>query len=221
MIPRLHIVTDDEILARESFIAQARAVLGAGGPAVALHLRGPGWEGGGLFRLARDLRSPAEDSGALLLVNDRVDVALALDLSGVHLGQRSLPSHVTRGLLGSDRLLGVSVHREREAEEAGGSPDYLVAGTLFATASHPGGVPGGVGRIREIRGVTRLPLVGIGGISPARVFQVLAAGAHGVAVRGGIWNSPDPATAVGVFLERIEDWRNFAGAPLEPDGRAG
>lgn len=219
MIPRLHIITDDEVLARESFLALARDVLSAGGRRVALHLRGPGSEGGFLYRLARDLLMPARDSGALLFVNDRLDVALALDLPGVHLGQRSLPCDVARGLLGQNGLLGVSVHGEREAKEVGEVADYLLVGTLFATPSHPGGVPGGVRRIREVRGVTRLPLLGIGGITPDRIAEVVAAGAHGVAVRGGIWDSPDPGLAVGVFLRGIEDEKGSGGAPSSWDGR--
>lgn len=203
MIPRLHIITDDEILSRRTFPGQAREVLAAGGEGLALHLRGPRSQGGFLFRTASELMDSAGAAGARLLVNDRLDVALALRLPGVHLGQRSLPPRVARGLLGPDGLLGVSVHGREEMPPWEEDVDYLLVGTLFATPSHPEAVPGGLERMESLRSLTSLPLVGIGGISPDRVSPVLAAGGHGVAVRGGIWNAPDPVEAVGVFLDGV------------------
>lgn len=206
MIPALHVITDDEILGREGFLFRAREVLEAGGKGLALHLRGPECQGRFLFDLARKLASPARASGAKLLVNDRVDVAmaLALALEGVHLGQRSLPVPVARSLLGPGKLVGASVHGPEETRMVGEGADYLLVGTLFATPSHPQAIPGGLERLRSIRNLTPLPLVGIGGITPHRVSGVLSAGASGVAVRGGVWDDPDPAAAVGVFLDAGE-----------------
>jgi thiamine-phosphate pyrophosphorylase len=204
VIPPLHLVTDDAILSGEGFLSRAREVLRAGGGEVALHVRGPGLEGRQLFDLALALREDALESGGLLLVNDRVDVALSLGLPGVHLGQRSLPPQVVRGLVGGERVLGVSVHDRGEAEEGErGGADYLLVGTLFPTPSHPGVSPGGVGRIQEVARVTSLPLVGIGGITVARVGETLAAGADGVGVRGGVWERSAPGDAVLEYLEEI------------------
>lgn len=205
MIPPLHIITDDEILVREGFASQAAAVLRAGGKRVAFHIRGPRSEGRFLYDLASRLLAGARASGATLLVNDRVDVALALGLDGVHLGQRSLPGAMARDILGPEKLLGLSVHSEGEAQDAGEGLDYLMVGTLFDTPSHPGARPGGLRRIHQVSAGTGRPLVGIGGITPQRVPRVLEAGAAGVAVRGGVWDAPDPAAAVGVFLREVEE----------------
>ncbi|MFH1765416.1 MAG: thiamine phosphate synthase [Gemmatimonadota bacterium] len=217
MIPTLHVITDDEILTREGFVFKAMGVLEAGGEGVVFHLRGPRTSGKVLHSLARVLKGPAEAHGCRLLANDRVDLALALDLSGAHLGQRSLPPGVARRILGPHRLLGLSVHGLTEAGEGlTGIVDFLLAGTIYPSFSHPegipegvpgggaGGVPGGVARIREIRGISTVPLVAIGGMTPDRVAEVLAAGAHGVAVRGGIWDAGDPTAATRVYLEELE-----------------
>jgi len=208
VIPALHIITDDEILSRDDFVSQACGILEEGGGAVAFHLRGPRSSGRVLSSLAKALKDTADAFGSILVANDRVDLALAMDLSGAHLGQRSLPPEVARRVLGPHRLLGLSVHGVDEAMEGlGGGVDFLLAGTIFPSPSHPGMTPGGTARIRELRGVSLLPLLAIGGIGLERVAEVLAAGAHGVAVRGGIWDSGDPNTATRGYLEELEKGR--------------
>jgi len=208
MIPLLHIITDDAILSRSGFLEGAQTLMAAGKEKVVFHLRGPGLPGRRIFELAQALKKPAKKTGTLFLVNDRVDVALALDLPGVHLSQRSLPPSEARKLLGPDKVLGVSTHVVREAVEAErGGGEFLLVGTLFVTPSHPEGDPGGPERMEEVAPATSLPLIGIGGITPPRVRVVMEAGGHGVAVRSGIWGADDPAEAVGLFLEEIEGFR--------------
>ena len=206
MIPRLHIVTDDEILARDDFLSSAGQVLEAGGEDVALHLRGPGTSGRALFELGRAVRDLAAGSGSLLLVNDRIDVALVLHLPGAHLGQRSLPPTVARRVLGREAVLGLSVHGPEEVPP-GSSPgvlDFLVVGTIFPSASHPGESPGGPGRLQAVGRVTSAPLLAIGGVTPPRVGEALEAEAHGVAVLGGIWRGKDPGGATRGYVEAVE-----------------
>ena len=175
---------------------------------MALHIRGPGLEGRRIFQVAQALKDPARSTGSVLLVNDRVDVALALDLDGVHLGQRSLLPDQARGLLGEEKLVGVSTHSVSEARDGDRlGASYLLVGTLFSTPSHPDGPLGGIGRVEEVVKVTDLPLLGIGGITPPRVREVMRAGARGVAVRGGIWEAADPAGAVASFLGEIKGQR--------------
>jgi len=204
VIPKLHVVTDDGILRHDGFLPMARAVLDAGGPDLALHIRGPRTDGSRLFELVDALAAPARASGAALLVNDRVDLALCADLAGIHLGQRSLPADVARGLAGPGRLLGLSVHGADEvpadAEEV---LDYLLVGTIFPSGSHPDGTPGGMERIQVVGEATSLPLVAIGGLPPPRVGEVLQAGAHGVAVLGAVWKAKDAAAAVGDFVAAL------------------
>jgi thiamine-phosphate diphosphorylase len=204
VIPRLHLITDDSILSRPDFLSQAGRAIQAGGEQMAFHLRGHGVSGRAIYEAAETLEKARRRAGGILLVNDRLDVVLALDLLGAHLSQRSLPPGVARELVGSVRVLGLSVHSRKEGEEGReGRMDFFLVGTLFDTPSHPGRVPGGVGRLSEVAATDPPPMIGIGGITPERVHEVMEAGAHGVAVRGGIWNLPDPAEAVGVYLEEL------------------
>lgn len=201
MMPRLHVVTDDRILARASFAADAREVLEAGGARVALHVRGPGTSGRALHRAAAGLIRPARRTGAWLVVNDRVDVALVLGIGRVHLGGRSMPASVARRLLGPDAHVGRSVH---SAAEAGGDDrriDYLFAGAVFATPSHAGIAPGGVDVVRAVAAASPVPVVGIGGITAGRTARVLSAGACGVAAIRAVWDAPSPGDGVRRFLD--------------------
>lgn len=180
MTPRLHLVTSDEVLRDEGFVDSAERVIAAYGAAVAVHLRGHGLSGSVLHALAERLLEAASRSGAMLLVNDRVDVALACGAPGVQLGRRSLPVAEARRLLGADALIGYSAHAADEALDAGReSADFIVLGTIFPTASHPG--------------------------EPARVGAVLEAGAYGVAVLGGVWHAADPVGAARRYLEVLEE----------------
>ena len=216
VIPRLHVVTDDRILARPDFEARAREVcevLETCGPAdgtvvtgsVALHLRGPRTTGRSLTRLARMLCEPAAASGVTLLVNDRVDIALAVGTAGVHLGSRSLPPSEARRLLGANRILGVSVHDPSEAVEAAESgADYLFVGPLFKTPLHAAAAARGAEFIDMVASRVDLPLVGIGGVTPERAAALLASGAHGVAAIRGIWDAISPPDAVQAYLDVVE-----------------
>lgn len=200
-VPVLHLVTDDAILAHPRFPDDACAALEAGGEAVALHLRGPWTPGGAIFTLAEALRPVAEAAGALLVVNDRVDVALAAGLGAVHLGERSLPVAEARRILGRRGVVGASVHDPVAAAAAvrEGSA-WLFVGTLFDTPSHPGRPGQGCDLIGRVAAASGVPLLGIGGVTVSRVREVLSAGAHGVAVIRGVWEAPDPAGAVGDYL---------------------
>ncbi len=216
MIPRLHVVTDDQILARPDFETRAREVcevlethrsahLGRSKSGVALHLRGPRTTGRELTRLARVLHEYAAASGVTLLVNDRLDVALAVRVAGVHLGFRSVPSTEARRLVGAGRLLGVSVHTESEAVEAAGSGvDYLFLGPLFETPSHPGVAGRRAEFMDRVTSRVDIPVVGIGGVTPERAAAVLTSGAYGVAAIRGIWDAPSPSDAVQAYLDAVE-----------------
>lgn len=233
MIPKLHIVTDDEVLARPDFEKHAREVLevlqprgldrGTGDSVnrrLAFHLRGPRTTGRRLTRLARMLSESTSASAVTLIVNDRVDIALAVGAAGVHLGARSLPPVEARRLLGADRLLGVSVHSvsaavevagvssagvEAAGAEVAGKPvDYLFVGTLFGTPSHAGATVKGPEFMGTVASRVELPLIGIGGVTPERTHEVLGSGGHGVAAIRGIWDSPSPPDAVQAYLDVLE-----------------
>ncbi len=194
MIPPLHVVTDDAVVARPGFVRVAAEVMEAGGPLLALHLRAPAAPGLAVYRWAEALRPLT--AGALLLVNDRVDVALAVDADGVHLGRRGLAPTDARALLGPGRLIGQSVHAAPEAEPGAG---FLLVGNVFPTASHPGRA--GIGTA-GLAGDP--PRVAIGGVTPERVAELRRAGAAGIAAIRGIWDAPRPAAAVESYLK---EWR--------------
>jgi thiamine-phosphate diphosphorylase len=211
VIPRLHVVTDDEILAGGDFLDRARLVLEFGAD-VAFHLRGPRTDGRRLFELAVQLREIAAASGAKLLVNDRVDVAMCAGVYGVHVGGRSLAPREARRLLGSAGLLGVSVHtleapveapvdasREASREQA----DFLFLGSIWPTTSHPGRAPAGPGLVQDVSAAAGIPVLGIGGVTPGRVPTLLQAGAHGVAVIDGIWRVPSSGDAMRAYLQAL------------------
>lgn len=158
-----------------------------------------------VYHLAEKLLAVTRAAGAALFINDRVDVAMALSADGVHLTRRSLPPREARDLLGPGRLIGVSCHSladVREAEEGGA--DFVVLGPIFDTPSKaPFGPPLTTTVVRQARAATSLPILGIGGIDRARVSEVLAAGADGVAVISAVMAAPDPGAAVAELLAAV------------------
>jgi thiamine-phosphate diphosphorylase len=207
--PALHLVTDDGVLAGPGFALRAAELLENGGARLALHLRGPATPAARLYELARGLAPTASRSGAWLLVNDRADIAAAAGASGVQLGARSMDAATVRRLLGADARIGVSVHGPREARAAAeGGADFLVAGTLFATASHPGRAGQGTAWLGDLAALGP-PVVGIGGITPGRVPEVLAAGATGVAVVRGVWAAGSAGAAARAYLRMLEEGHGY------------
>ena len=163
----------------------------------AVQLREKDLPAGELLQTAQRLRTITKGR-ALLLVNDRLDVALACDADGVHLPESGLSPKVARQVGGRDLLIGRSVHSVAAAKDAAKSgADYLVAGTVFATASHPGEPATGPELIVQVRSTVDLPLLGIGGITAENLDEVIAAGAAGVAVITAILAAPDPMRAAG------------------------
>jgi thiamine-phosphate diphosphorylase len=144
------------------------------------------------------------DAGSVLIVNDRVDLALGCGAAGVQLGGSSFPIAVARRLVGAERWIGASVHSVPEAAAAAAEgADFLLAGTLYATDSHPGFAGSGTGWLRSA-GAVGLPVIGIGGITPSRISEVLEAGAYGVAVIRGIWAADRPLEALRDYLTLLE-----------------
>jgi thiamine-phosphate pyrophosphorylase len=223
-VPRLHLVTDEGILSRPDFQEVAAAVAGALPPAegfrAALHLRAPKLAGRRLWEIGLALGQGLAERGVRLIVNDRADVARALGADGVHLPERGLPGPVLRSWVGEGVLLGRSVHDPGRIPGELPALDYLLVGTLWESPSHPGRPGAGVRLIAAVGealredGPGRVPaLVGIGGVTPERVGEVLAHGGHGVAVRGAVWDAQDPPGAAARFRERLtggnqqEAWR--------------
>jgi thiamine-phosphate diphosphorylase len=203
-LPRLHVVTDDEVLGRPAFAAQAELILAASGSAIALHLRGHRTSGAVRYALAERLAAAALRSGAWLLVNDRIDIAMAVRANGVQLGRRSLPVAEARALLGAGACIGFSVHDAARAVEAAvDGADFVLMGTIFESKSHPRRQAAGVPALQECAARAGVPVLGIGGFVPAGVASAARAGAWGVAVLGGIWDAPQPPAAAAEYMAAV------------------
>lgn len=197
-------MTDDSVIARADFAERAGEVLAAGGADVALHLRAPRASGRRMHALAVRLMEIARASGSLLVVNDRVDVAMAARAYGIQLGARGLSVADARRMVGDAMRIGASVHAVDEARQVIESgADWLMAGTIFASASHPGRSGAGVRLIGELAALGR-PVIAIGGMTPERAAEVRRAGATGIATIRGIWDAPSPNDAARRF---IDTWR--------------
>ncbi len=153
--------------------------------------------------LALELRDLTRTAGAALLINDRVDVALACDADGVHLPGHSFAIADARALLGPHRLIGVSTHAPEEVAAAqGAGADYAVLGPLFDTPSKRAfGAALGLDALRRARAASTLPLFGIGGIEAANAAAVREAGADGVAVIRAVLAAADPAAAAAALAD--------------------
>lgn len=203
-LPRLFLVTSDDIVDDPAFVERAASALVAGGQDCALQLRAHQATGCRMWQLARELKAAAEGAGATLWLNDRIDVALAVRAHGVQLGAQSLEVGLARRLVGSSCWIGASVHSAAEAgERLGRGADVAVLGNVYETASHPGRPALGLEALRQAA-VSR-PIVAIGGITPKRVEEVIGTGAWGVAVLSGVWQEHDAAEATRHYRQALAD----------------
>ena len=151
------------------------------------------------------LRHAAAKAGVLFIVNDRCDLALAVEADGVHLGQGDLPLDLARKVMGPDKLIGISTHNSDQVREAtAGKPDYLGFGPIFKPGSKQDHDPVvGLEGLRAMRRLTSLPVFAIGGIQIDQAGEVMCAGANGLAVISAILKAPDISLAVKAFLAQM------------------
>ena len=154
---------------------------------------------------ARVLRQAASEAGSLFIVNDRCDLAMAVNADGVHLGQDDLPVAYARTLLGPDKIIGLSTHdmaQVRAAEIA--RPNYIGFGPIYSTSTKADHDPVvGLQGLAAARALTTLPIFAIGGITAESAGDVIAAGADGVAVISAILNASDSTAAVRTFQQSL------------------
>jgi thiamine-phosphate pyrophosphorylase len=150
--------------------------------------------------VARAINAISRERGALLIVNDRVDIALLAEADGVHLGQEDLPLEPARRLMGG-KIIGVSTHtvEQARAAEAGGA-DYIGFGAIYGGGLKNVKHAQGLGRLRAVREMVRLPIVAIGGITEATLPEVLDAGADAAAIITDVVRAPDLPTKVRALL---------------------
>lgn len=158
-----------------------------------------------LLSMAETLRDSTRRHRATLIVNDRADVALAVGADGVQRAGTSLPVAAIRAITPPGFLIGASVHSVAEARAAEpDGADFLVFGPVYDTASkRQYGPPQGLSALERVASAVRLPVLAVGGVTPARAAEVLRAGASGVAVIGAILSAVRPADAVKAFLDAL------------------
>jgi thiamine-phosphate pyrophosphorylase len=173
----------------------------------AVQLREKNLSGRDLLELAEKTRALCERYSAPLFINDRVDVALAVNAAGVQLGKASFPIEVARTLLGRGKLIGASVHSPEEvtyAKSAGA--DFVVFGPIYFTTSKAQfGVPQGLSALRKIVEVSMLPVYAIGGITSQNTAEVRDAGANGIALISGIIAAENPKEAAAGIAQLLRN----------------
>ena len=198
---RLMVITDRQLAAPRDWLAVADQALQAG--ATAIQLRDKHATSGELLEMARALQPVAAAHGALFLVNDRFDVALAAGAHGVHLGDDDLPVSAVRRVVPRDFIIGRSADTEKDARTAeGDGADYLGVGSVFGTTtkSEVIGEVIGTKRLARVAASVSIPVVGIGGVTPANADLIGGTGAAGIAVVSAVMAAPDPEAAVRALL---------------------
>lgn len=201
---RLLLVTDRTQVGGRSLPSLIQQAVSAGLPAVQLRERDLSM--GELLPLAREIQSITTSHAVPLIVNDRVDLMMALNLDGVHLRSDSLPPVPVRRLIGPHRLMGVSTHSVEDVRCATQSgADYVVFGPIFETPSKRSfGPPLGLDLLADVCCRSSIPVLAIGGITCERTRDVRRAGAHGVAVIGALLTRDDIGEAVREFTRALE-----------------
>lgn len=202
---RLHVLTDETLQSRFSHLELASLAIEGGADVVQFREK-RSRPRAALVELVREIAGCVHDAHAILVVNDRVELALEAGADGVHLGAGDAAPGFARGLLGPRAWIGGTANDLERVRKIAGTPlDYLGVGPVFGTSSKfPSVPPLGLLGLRRIVNATDRPVVAIGNLTPDRVASVLAAGAHGVAVLSDVVCHADPAGRVRQFVEALE-----------------
>lgn len=191
----IYLVTDEACLHGRPLLKCVEEALAAG--VTIVQYRAKAADGGVLYAEACKLKELCDKYSVPLIINDRLDIALAVGAAGVHLGQDDLSCAVARRLLGEDFIIGVSAHNPAEAVQAvSEGADYLGCGAVFGTATKHDVAKLGLENLRAIRKAVAVPMVGIGGITADNYAEVLATGADGAAIVSGILAQDDIGAVV-------------------------
>jgi thiamine-phosphate pyrophosphorylase len=204
MDSRLYVVTGDTFLKGRSLEDVIRAAIAGG--ADCIQLREKDYTGRQLLEAGHLLRRITREMGARLIINDRIDVAKAVDADGVHLGQSDLPIEVAREILGTGKIVGLSTHNVEEAvaaERAGA--DYIGLGPMKPTTTKLDTDPVvGPQGVKAVRAHVKLPIVAIGGIKQEDVAEIIRCGANGVAIISAIIGAEDVRGAAGAIRSIVD-----------------
>jgi len=203
-IGRLHLLTDVALQSR--FSHEELAQLGIAGGADTIQLREKGGSTRRMIEAAKRMVAVCREAGVPLIVNDRIDVALAADADGVHLGQSDFPIPLARELLGKDKLIGGSAATLEEARIClAEGADYVGFGPVYLTGSKGDAGPvSGPAVLKQVVETIPLPIIAIGGITAENVREVMKAGAYGVAVISAVCCQIDPEGATKALREALD-----------------
>ncbi len=198
----LYVILDLQVLGNRDALAASREIIAAG--ASTLQLRDKKGNKRELLPLAREISSICKAAGALFIVNDHLDLALASDADGIHIGQKDMPISDMRKAMPIEKIIGCTVNTREQAisaQEQGA--DYISLGAIFPTETKENAIVIGIERLKEVRAATSAPLAAIGGITGDNVNQVIAAGADCVAISSAILCQDDIGAATARLLEKI------------------
>lgn len=201
----IYLVTDDGCLQGRALIDCVREALEGG--VTLVQYRAKTASSAEMYAKALQLKALCDSFNVPLIINDRLDIAMAVGAAGIHLGQDDLPCAAARKLLGEDYLIGVSAHNPAEAKAALQSgADYLGCGAVFGTATKADVKKLGTDGLAAICKAKGLPVVGIGGVTADNYREVRAAGADGAAIVSGILAQPDIRATVETIAKVSEEF---------------
>ncbi|PFG58700.1 thiamine-phosphate pyrophosphorylase [Vibrio sp. ES.051] len=191
---RLYLVTDDQQDLATLKHVVSKAVEGG---VTMVQVREKHGDVRAFIERAQAVKEILKDTGVPLVINDRVDVALAVDADGVHLGQSDMPAKIARQLIGPNKILGLSIETEEQLAEADSLPiDYIGLSAIFSTPTKANTKKHwGIDGLKLALNTTPLPIVAIGGINETNIPEISATGVHGLALVSAICNAEDPKAA--------------------------
>lgn len=199
----LYLVTDSTGLSEEEFLSKVK--LACAGGVTLLQLREKERGGGEYLRLAKRVKSVADEFNIPLIIDDRVDIAMAADAAGVHVGASDLPVCEARKLIGGGKIVGATAKTVEQALNAREQDaDYLGVGAIYPTTTKVKTVLTKVSTLSQIKRASQLPVVAIGGLNKSNCDILKDSGADGIAVVSAIMKSPDPKRAAAELLKRFK-----------------
>ena len=203
-IGRLHVLTDTVLQSR--FTHQELTRLAIAGGADTIQFRQKQGSTGEMIEVARNMKRLCAEAGVTFIVNDRLDVAVAAEADGVHLGQEDFPIPMGREILGKDRIIGGSAATLEEARKClSDGADYVGFGPVYPTSSKDDAGPvSGIEILKQVVEAISVPIIAIGGISTENTSEVLSAGAHGIAVISAVCCQENPQQATSALYQALQ-----------------
>ncbi len=205
----LYLVTDQDLCRGRDLVDTVMEAVAGG--VTAVQIREKNASARAFFQLALALKRRLAKQDVPLIINDRVDVAVAADADGVHVGQTDLPAAQVREMIGPDKILGISINTFEQMEEAARNQvDYLSLSPVFPTPTKTDTTePFGISGLKKARTLTRLPLITIGGVNLENIHEIMSTGLDGVALVSAICSADSPEQAARTLAEKIRQAREL------------